>query len=162
MCARQNMALQRGMYFRSPPAHGIILMSRRKNAPYDDTLSPDEQELIYEGHDIFKTDGGPDPKSVDQPRYRSDGSRTPNGDFADWTDAAKAGNEEPAVFRVYEKLRPGIWSDRGLYLLKDYRVEPSNSRSVFKFILHQADFDNTGPRVWTAPERSTPAKSPHG
>ena len=133
--------MQRGMYFRPPPGHGVILMSRRPGALYDDALSSDESVLTYEGHDAKKTLDLPAPKSVDQPRSEGNGKPTQNGQFADWTDRHKSGVAEPARFRVYEKIRNGIWTDRGIYLLEDYRREESTGRFVFKYILHQADFD---------------------
>lgn len=66
---------------------------------------------------------------------------TQNGQFASWADAYKKGRVPPAVFRVYEKLKDGIWVDRGLYLLRDYNCPLQNERRVFKFHLEQADFD---------------------
>ena len=145
MCGRQGMALQRGMYFRAPSAHGIILMSRRHNAPYADALSPDEAVLIYEGHDVRRTQNFAQPKALDQPRFEASGKLTENGRFAAWVDDFKIGNVPPAIFRVYEKMRPGVWTDRGLYLLMDYDYRSENSRRVFKFRLEQADFDSGVP-----------------
>jgi 5-methylcytosine-specific restriction endonuclease McrA len=130
MCAREKQMLQRGMYFREPPATSIVLMSRRPGANYVDTLSEDGTELEYEGHDA-RRDGAIDPKSVDQPWNNPNGTRTENGRFAD---AAKAyiQGKAPAKVRVYEKLRPGIWSDKGLFDLIgcDYREE--GGRKVFR------------------------------
>ena len=120
MCGREGMSLQRGMNFRSPPAHGIILMSRRPNAPYEDEMSSDETVLLYEGHDVSKTKDTPDPKAHDQQRHNANGKPTENGKFADSVDNVKQRNAAPAIFRVYEKMLPGIWTDRGLYLLRDY------------------------------------------
>ena len=142
MCSRQTMALQRGMYFKEPPAHGVILMSRRANAPYSDAMSSDESILIYEGHDVRKAPGGPDPKAVDQPRYEDSGRVTQNGRFADWVDDVKLNGVPEAIFRVYEKIRSGIWTDRGLYVLQNYATETSGLRNVFKFRLEQAPFDS--------------------
>ena len=142
MCSRQDMALQRGMYFREPPAHGIVLMSRRPNAPYADDLSSDEKVLFYEGHDIGRSKSFPDPKAIDQPRLNTHGRPTENGKFASWVDSMKAGRDSPAIFRVYEKMRPGVWTDRGLYLLKDYDYPLVTGRRVFKFRLEQAPFDS--------------------
>ena len=139
MCNRQGMGLQRGMYFREPPAHGVILMSRRPNAPYADALSSDEKVLIYEGHDARRTEDTPDPKTIDQPRIGE------NGRFALWVDCLKQDEVPPAIFRVYEKMRPGVWTDRGLYLLKDYDYLHMNKRKVFKFNLEQAAFDSSTP-----------------
>ena len=146
MCSRQGMALQRGMYFKPPPSHGIILMSRRRNAPYADSLSPDESALVYEGHDVRRTSGAPNPKCYDQPRYEVDGKPTQNGQFAESVDQSKRGKASLAIFRVYEKMRPGVWTDRGLYILKNYEYRQKEDRKVFKFLLEQASFDSSSPR----------------
>ncbi len=145
MCSRQGKALQRGMYFNPPPGHGVVLMSRRPNAPYADALSQDETVLLYEGHDVRRTQTTPDPKALDQPRFEADGKPTQNGLFAAQVDDQKGAQAHPAVFRVYEKMRPGVWTDRGLYLLKDYEHRPEDGRRVFKFRLEQADFDSSAP-----------------
>ena len=150
MCNRQGMGLQRGMYFREPPAHGIILMSRRSNAPYADAMSSDEKVILYEGHDISRTKNVPDPKALHQPRINAHGRPTENGRFASWVDDLKKGKVSPAIFRVYEKMRPGVWTDRGLYLLKDYDYPCTNGRRVFKFRLEQADFDSDAPHESTS------------
>ena len=152
MCSRQGMALQRGMYFRSPPSYGVILMSRRPNAPYADALSADETVLLYEGHDVRRTIHTPDPKILDQPWVDVHGKPTENGRFAAWVDDLKQGNVSPAIFRVYEKMRPGVWTDRGLYLLKDYEYGLENKRRVFKFRLEQADFDSSAPHESVDPD----------
>ena len=141
MCAREEMGLQRGMYFREPPSYGIILMSRRPNALYADALSADERVLTYEGHDANRRADLPDPKTVDQPRTNANGRSTENGRFAFWVDSLKKGAVKPAIFRVYEKMRDGIWTDRGLYSLMDYDYPYTNGRRVFKFRLEQANFD---------------------
>ena len=117
-------------------------MSRRHDAPYADAMSSDESILLYEGHDATRRSDASDPKTVDQPRTTSNGRQTENGRFADWVDSSKKGRVEIAVFRVYEKMRPGVWTDRGLYLLKDYAYPVANGRRVFKFRLEQADFDS--------------------
>ncbi len=138
MCQAEGMMLQRGMTFRAPPHHGIILMSQRPNAPYEDALD-DDNNLLYEGHDAPRLARGPDPKTIDQPRYSTAGKPTDNGKFADWTDRFKAGDGPPASFRVYEKLKDGIWSYKGMFLLKDYRLQRSGPRLVFKFLLTGTD-----------------------
>lgn len=160
MCSRQGMALQRGMSFKSPPQHGVILMSRRSNAPYADALSPDEVVLLYEGHDIRRTQKTPDPKASDQPRFELDGKPTQNGLFAAWVDDLERGKVPPAIFRVYEKMRPGIWTDRGLYLLKDYEYCRQGGRRVFKFRLEQADFDSSAPHESTGADLKTSRQIP--
>ena len=147
MCRRQGMSLQQGMNFRSPPAHGVILMSRRPNAPYADEMSPDEAVLIYEGHDAPRSGGTTNPKVVDQPRVSASGKLTQNGQFAAWVEASKEGRVPSAIFRVYEKLRTGIWADRGLYLLSDYKYPLENGRRVFKFRMDQAGFDSDSEEI---------------
>ncbi len=145
MCSRQGMGLQRGMTFREPPAHGVILMSRRQDAQYSDALNEDESILLYEGHDATRSREFPDPKTVDQPRESAKGRLTENGRFASWVDSMKEGRSYPAIFRVYEKMRPGIWTDRGLYALRDYDYPQINGRRVFRFKLEQAEFDTSDP-----------------
>lgn len=122
-------------------------MSRRPNAPYADSLSSDEAILIYEGHDVRRTQVTPDPKVLDQPRFEPQGKPTQNGLFAQWVDKVKDDNVSSAIFRVYEKMRPGVWADRGLYLLKDYQYPQDNQRRVFKFRFEQADFDSSSTRI---------------
>ena len=124
-------------------------MSRRLNAPYEDELSEDESVLVYEGHDTPKTKTIGDPKTVDQPRYTASGTPTENGKFADWVDKQNSGTVLQATFRVYEKMRQGIWTDRGLYCLEDYDYVLQLGRRVFKFTLRQASFDSNDQDVST-------------
>ena len=79
-------------------------MSRRRNAPYNDEMSPDGSKIIYEGHDTRRTKVTPDPKILDHPRYEATGSPSQNGLFADWVDKTKMGSVNPARFTVYEKM----------------------------------------------------------
>ncbi|MGD9934242.1 MAG: HNH endonuclease [Dehalococcoidia bacterium] len=150
MCQVEGQMLQRGMTFRPPPLHGIILMSQRPNAPYADVLD-DDGNLVYEGHDETRGTAA-EPKRVDQPRYTARGRPTENGKFADWTDEFKAGKQPPARFRVYEKIRDGMWSYRGMFLLRDYRYESSGARRVFRFVLKAMD-DPDGDQM-TGPSES--------
>ena len=125
MCARERGSLQRGMYFRRPPAISVVLMSRRPGAPYMDTLSEDGSELEYEGHDV-KREGKTDPKEVDQPWTLPNGSPSENGLFAEAAIQYTNHQAPTALVRVYEKLRPGIWSDKGLFELIGY--DPKSHR----------------------------------
>jgi hypothetical protein len=134
MCQVEGQMLQRGMTFRAPPRHGIILMSQRKNAPYADVLD-DDGNLVYEGHDQPRSSRWDEPKTIDQPRVNDRGNPTENGKFADWTDRFKLGECPPARFRVYEKVKDGIWTYRGMFLLRDYRFESDGRRRVFRFAL---------------------------
>jgi len=145
MCQRERMSLQRGMNFFEPPTISIVLMSRRRNAPYVDELSNDGSELIYEGHDTPRT-AGADPKSMDQPWTSRSGAPTENAKFT----RATEGKGEPVLVRVYEKLQQGIWSDKGLFQLTHYEYRRSGARNVFKFHMRLADRDESGmPRYMT-------------
>ncbi len=140
MCAREGMSLQRGMNFRAMPRVSILLMSQRAGAPYEDQLSEDGTTLIYEGHDVRKSPGI-EPKDVDQPWEEAPGRPSENAKFA--TAASPIEADSPLV-RVYEKLRQGIWSDRGLFYLTAYEYQPkeSESRQVFRFNLEVSSQDD--------------------
>lgn len=147
MCTAEGIGmLQRGMTFRAPPNNGIILMSLRENAPYADALEADGS-IVYEGHDWPRSPLIPEPKQVDQPRVTTRGGLTENGKFADWTDRYRARKALPARFHIYEKVRKGVWSFRGPYLLVDYRFEPSGERHVYKFVLRPAS-EASDPAAW--------------
>ena len=81
MCLNERMSLQKGMNFRSNEETSVILMSRRRDAPYEDRIEQDGRVLIYEGHDVSRLRGGPDPKAVDQPEQSGTGRYTENGRF---------------------------------------------------------------------------------
>jgi hypothetical protein len=107
-------------------------MSRRPGAIYEDSLSDDGTELKYEGHDVVKADGI-DPKQVDQPRQSPNGNHTENARFAAAAESVGRGKGKVPKVRVYEKLRPSIWSDKGLFELIGYEYALSGGRRVFKF-----------------------------
>jgi hypothetical protein len=135
MCVREGLSLQAGMNFFDPPRPSIVLMSQRVGSPYDDELSEDGTLLSYEGHDVRRA-AGIDPKKVDQPWESSPGRPSQNGKFA-----AAASEQDPPYVRVYEKLKAGIWTDRGLFELVgfDYVSKPTEGRRVFKFRLRITD-----------------------
>src|SRR5512133_3639090 len=82
MCLAEGVNLQQGMNFRrGRDGVSVILMSTRPGAPYADRFEQDGRVLIYEGHDVPRTRGGPDPKSVDQELATPLGSPTENGKF---------------------------------------------------------------------------------
>jgi hypothetical protein len=135
MCAREKGSLQRGMYYREPPSVSVVLMSRRPGAPYEDSLSDDGTQLTYEGHDV-KRGSGIDPKATDQPWQLPSGEPTENAKFAR---AAEHSEARKPLVRVYEKLRRGIWSDKGLFELADYEYKNVATRKVFKFRMRLSD-----------------------
>jgi hypothetical protein len=83
MCEQENaQTLQRGMNFEMNPKYSVILMSRRNNAPYKDSILEDGITIEYEGHDKPRVGFTFDPKLVDQPRLTDGGRPTQNGLFA--------------------------------------------------------------------------------
>ena len=139
MCADLGVNLQRGMNFRLRGAESLILMSIREGAPYADRVEEGGRVIIYEGHDIARTRGAPDPKEVDQPEFSTSGRLTQNGLFCDAVRRYKLGRSEPERVRVFEKIRDGIWAYNGLFRLVDAWQETSGFRQVFKFKLEIID-----------------------
>jgi hypothetical protein len=135
MCQKEGASLQRGMNYRLGGNHSVILMSVRPNAPYKDRLEDDGTVLIYEGHDLPRSSGGIDPKSVDQPATTLTGKLTQNGQFHQAAQSYKLGKRSPERVRVYEKIRDGIWAYNGMFHLIDSWVENDGRRNVFKFRL---------------------------
>jgi hypothetical protein len=139
MCAGFGVNLQRGMNFRLLRDQSLILMSVRAGAPYADRLEDGGRVIIYEGHDIPRTRGGPDPKYVNQPESLPSGRLTQNGVFADAATRFKAGKTSAEKVKVFEKIKAGIWAYSGLFQLVDVWNETSGPRQVFKFKLEILD-----------------------
>ncbi|SPF44082.1 HNH endonuclease [Candidatus Sulfotelmatobacter kueseliae] len=135
MCADFGVNLQRGMNYRLRGDESIILMSLRRGAPYADRIEDGGRVIIYEGHDIPRTQGGPDPKDVDQPEFLPSGRLTQNGLFLDAVRRFKLGRAPAERVKVFEKIRAGIWVYNGLFKLVDAWQETSDRRQVFKFKL---------------------------
>lgn len=142
MCQEEDASLQQGMNFGGGSRPSIILMSRRPGAPYDDRIEEDGRVLIYEGHNMPRKQGGPDPKTVDQPERTPSGKLTQNGQFRQVADQHRDLGTPPERVRVYEKMRTGIWTFNGIFRLVDAWREDSNGRLVFKFRL-EVDADAT-------------------
>lgn len=139
MCMYEGTSLQRGMNFRIRGVNTVILMSLRPNAPYVDSVQDDGKILIYEGHDINRTKGGPEPKTQDQPMYNSNSTTlTANGKFYQAAKSAESGNK-PELVRVYEKIKDGIWSFNGVFELIGAEIIEEDGRKVFKFRLAITD-----------------------
>lgn len=128
MCDFINIdSIQKGMNFHIKGNISVILMSVRSGAPYDDEIDEVNNLLIYEGHDVPKTLLNPSPKEIDQKIYTKTGKLTENGKFIKAVDKYKKGIEEPEKVLVFEKLKRGIWSEKGLFILIDYAIEISNN-----------------------------------
>lgn len=147
MCLAEGISLQHGMNFRVRGGKSVLLMSRRVGAPYADRVEDEGRTLIYEGHDIPKTAGAPDPKSVDQQRTLPSGKPTRNGHFFRAAKQAADHGEPPEVVRVYEKIKSGIWVFCGEFDLIDAWMERDLSRSVFKFKLRLREYGGGAGKV---------------
>jgi HNH endonuclease len=135
MCQREGASLQQGMNFGLGGNHSVILMSVRPNAPYRDRLEDGGTTLVYEGHDHPKISSCPNPKEVDQPAKYPSGGLTQNGRFHEAAQTFKRTGHAPERVRVYEKIKPGIWSYNGVFHLVDSWTEFDDRRTVFKFRL---------------------------
>ena len=135
LCQKESAKLQKGMNFRLKGRHSVLLMSVRKHSPYQDEITDDGTVLIYEGHDVPKTEGVTYPKQLDQPEYLSSGNLTENGKFNKAAEDYKSGKKGPDIVQVYEKIKAGIWSDNGFFHLIDSWKTSDGSRKVFKFKL---------------------------
>ncbi|MBI3664133.1 MAG: HNH endonuclease [Acidobacteria bacterium] len=127
------------MNYRLRTSYSVVLMSRRSNAPYADRILKDGETIEYEGHDAPRRDRAADPKSLDQPRLLPTGRFTQNGLFAEAIEAYQRNERDPELVRVYEKLFNGVWSDKGLFELIDYKFVQSGPRKVFKFHLRATE-----------------------
>ena len=142
MCQREGLSLQKGMNFNCGRNHSVILMSVRPGAPYNDRLEEGGTTLIYEGHDQPKGTVS-NPKHADQVAIGRSGLPTENGKFHQAAQATKSGCKPPERVRVYEKIKPGIWSYNGVFHLIDSWTERDQNghRHVFKFKLIAVEGD---------------------
>lgn len=131
MCATEGKMLQQGMHFRRGTGHSILLMSRRRDAPYPDRMSADGKRLYYVGHDAY---GEKRKSEIDQPLVGAKNTLTANGKFFYAAQEAKMSGELELV-RVYEKIASGIWVFNGLFRLTDSRFEHDGRRNVCIFEL---------------------------
>lgn len=136
MCDVEGVqTLQRGMNFRLNPTYSVILMSQRKNAPYQDKIQDDGITIEYEGHDVSRQGYQHNPKNEDQPSILASGRLTQNGLFIKAADDYKENKREPELIKVYEKIMDGVWSLKGIFELVNYKVIHDGKRNVFRFIL---------------------------
>jgi hypothetical protein len=134
MCAVEGTRLQKGMNYRIAAAYSVLLMSIRKGARYTDSTAADGRTIVYEGHDVSRSEA-PNPKKVDQPVVTPGGKPTENTKFFEAARLAKSGEAKPERVRIYDKVRKGLWVYNGLYELVDAWAENLRGRKVFKFKL---------------------------
>ena len=155
MCQAWSASLQKGMNFHLRPTRSVILMSRRRNAPYRDHIESEGRVLIYEGHDVPKTAQNSFPKKSDQSRTTPGNKLTQNGLFERAAYNAKRGAQQPEVVAVYEKIHAGTWVFNGFFHLVDSWTESDGGRAVFKFKLElQDDIAESEIPIGVLPEHS--------
>jgi hypothetical protein len=136
LVAAERINLQKGMVFGAGRSYSILLMSVRAGSPYSDAIDKKTGDLLYEGHDLQRSPGGPDPKKVDQPLLTPNGKWTENGKFLraaiDYQSGIRARAE---TVKVYEKISRGIWCYKGFFELVGARIAHNGTRYVFKFRL---------------------------
>ena len=143
MCDAEGVnALQRGMNYRLNDGFSIVLMSTRPGAPYRDTIENNGKVLLYEGHDVPKTNREVDPKTIDQRLETPTGTPTQNGLFFKSAQRYKSNQATPEPVKVYEKLRQGILVYNGLFHLIDAWRHNDGTRKVFKYKLQLIDEPN--------------------
>lgn len=143
MCGIEGAMLQRGMNFRLRNGMSVILMSRRRGAPYHDEVLDNGTILVYEGHDVPKGNGIEDPKKLDQTSQSPSGKASQNGKFLHAAKAFKSGHQAAELVRVYEKIKEGIWVYNGIFKLIDAWQERAGTRKVYKFKLSITDSNAT-------------------
>ena len=132
----ERATVQKGMNYDLGKGYSVFLMSVRKGAPYADVVDEETGTLIYEGHDVPRTRGGADPKTVDQPMTNPGGTWTENGKFFRAAIDYKTGiRKSPELVKVYEKIARGIWCYKGFFELIDAKIVYDGKRNVFKFHL---------------------------
>lgn len=148
MCNTENaQTLQRGMNYRLNAEYSVILMSQRSNSPYNDQIYNDGVTIEYEGHDLPKTSHKLNPKDYDQPDKTKNGKPTQNGLFIQAVDGYKSNLRSAEIVRVYEKILPGIWSEKGFFKLIDYKKVYDGNRNVFRFILEETEIELTNNHI---------------
>lgn len=130
MCRREGLRLRRGMYYR-PREYSLILVS--PTAPYEDSWREGGRFLLYQGHDAPGKGG----RNLDQPYKTAKGKLTQNGLFFEAARAFKRGEREAELVKVYEKVAPGIWRERGFFRLVDGWRERKGGRVIFRFKLEK-------------------------
>ena len=129
MAVEENTNLQQGMNYRLKGKRSIFLMNKGKSAHYEDTVEDEGHVIIYEGHDVPKSAEHPHSKEVDQPYSLSSGKLSQNGKFYEAAIAFKKGERTSERIRVYEKIRPGLWTYDGLFDLIDAWIQDSGKRN---------------------------------
>tara|TARA_B100002049_G_C15990372_1_gene337016 strand:+ start:64 stop:756 length:693 start_codon:yes stop_codon:yes gene_type:complete len=131
ICLFEGFTVQQGMnYHTGHDNTSVLLMSTANNSPYDDEIRDSGKVIIYEGHDTRKDLVDGSAKNYDQPLHLPSGRLTANGKFFE---SANSGIRE--IVRVYEKIKPGIWTYNGAFTLEKAWLEDVGMRKVVKLKL---------------------------
>ncbi len=150
LAIQEGFQIQRGMNYRPMEKnYSIFLMSVREDSPYNDTFDEQNKVLYYEGEDVSRTEKEV-PKKYDQPFFKRTGRLTNNGTFFKAAEEYLLGRRtNPEKIRVYEKIEPNVWVDKGFFNLIDakYIFSEKENRKVFKFILQPIDLAKASKEV---------------
>ncbi len=135
MCQREGCPLQRGMHYGLGTYYSVVLMTLRPRAGYEDQAQEHGGVIVYQGHDRARGPDCPEPALVDQPEFTARGLRTGNGKFYCAALEYKLGIAPAERVRIYQKLRPGVWSCNGFFRLEDGWKDRQTGRLVFRFRL---------------------------
>jgi len=150
----EGFNVQKGINVRpKDKQYTILLMSVSENSPYNDGFDDDGKVLIYEGENVnirrdVRDDLKIEPKQIDQPLFTKKGNLTNNGKlYIAAEDYKYQRRSAPEPVRVYEKLSPNIWSDKGWFELIDVelRYSEAEKRKVFKYILRPKGTETLSP-----------------
>lgn len=131
ICLFEGFTVQQGMNFHTGRGGvSVLLMSVASNAPYNDSVQDEGRTIIYEGHDVRRDLVDGPAKNYDQPLMLPSGTLTANGKF--FQSAQERRREQ---VRIYEKIRPGIWTYSGAFTLEDAWIQDAGSRKVVKLKL---------------------------
>jgi hypothetical protein len=141
--SKREGSIQRGINYRTGnKPYTVLLMSVREDAPYNDGFDEAGETLVYEGENVnTRRDARSphiDPRTVGQPFFTKSGKLTNNGKLYQAAEDYLLGRRlKPERVRVYEKVMPNVWADKGWFHLVDaeQKLSESEGRKVFKFYL---------------------------
>ncbi len=159
LVSEEKVNLQKGMNFGIGKIYSVVLMSVREGAPYADAIDEATGTLVYEGHDIPRTRGAPNPKSVDQPMVTPSGVWTENGKFFKAAIDYRSGSrKDPELVKVYEKIHRGIWCYKGFFELVDAKIVQSGPRKIFNYYLKPVEKKPLGRVIELSTNRVIPTE----
>jgi hypothetical protein len=152
MCSEEGENLQRGMNYRTE-GRSVVLMRQGRGAKYADRVIQDGRVLLYQGHNVPRSERLSHPERVGQQLTLPSGKPTENGRFSRAAkDFVEGRRSTPLPIRVYEKIREGIWTYNGRFDLIDAQPEQEDGRRVYVFRLEVSDDDLPAPAAEDLPD----------